>query len=133
MEEVANASKRDSLMKDEGPRIVREGTKLGLHLKLLGAIAFQTHCPKYSYLTSKLRRQLSDVDFAAYSSERTPIDKMMREFGYSDQPMVSALFGRQRMIYDNKSSGLHVDIFFDKLEMNHDIHGTGCKSDNLLA
>jgi hypothetical protein len=108
-------------MKEEGPRIVREGAKRGLHLKLLGAIAFQNHCPKYNYLTAKLRRQLSDVDFAAYNSERATIEKLMREFGYSDQPMVSALFGHQRMIWDNKSNGLHVDIFFDKLEMNHDI------------
>jgi len=53
------------------------------------------------------------------------MDKMMREFGYSDQPMISALFGHQRMIWDNASNGLHVDIFFDKLEMNHDIPFTG--------
>jgi hypothetical protein len=25
------------------------------------------------------------------------------------------------MIWDNKSNGMHVDIFFDKLEMNHEI------------
>ncbi len=112
-------------MKEEGPRIVREGAKGGLHLRLLGAIAFQYHCPKYNFLTAKLHRQLSDVDFAAYNSERAMIEKMMREFGYSDQPMVSALFGHQRMIWDNKSNGLHVDIFFDKLEMNHDIPFTG--------
>ena len=94
-------------------------------MRLLGAIAFQYHCPKYSFLTAKLHRQLSDVDFAGYNSERPIMDKMMREFGYSDQPMISALFGHQRMIWDNKSNGLHVDIFFDKLEMNHDIPFTG--------
>lgn len=125
MEEVKDLAKHDALMKDEGPRIVGEGSKRGLHLRLLGAIAFQYHCPKYNYLTSKLHRQLSDVDFAAYNSERGSIDKMMREFGYSDQPMVSALFGHQRMIWDNRSNGLHVDIFFDKLEMNHDIPFVG--------
>jgi hypothetical protein len=108
-------------MKTEGERIVAEGRKRNLHLRLLGAIAFQLHCPKYNYLTAKLRRELSDVDFAAYNKERAQIDKMMREFGYSDQPMVTALFGHRRMIWDNKSNGLHVDIFFDKLEMNHDI------------
>lgn len=112
-------------MKEEGPRIVREGAKRGLHLRLLGAIAFQFHCPKYNFLTTKLHRQLSDVDFAGYNSERAIIDKMMREFGYSDQPMVTALFGHQRMIWDNASNSLHVDIFFDKLEMNHTIPFTG--------
>jgi len=125
MEKVQDASKLDSMMKEEGPRLVREGDKRGLHMRLLGAIAFQYHCPKYNYLTAKLRRQLSDVDFAGYNSERATMDKMMREFGYSDQPMISALFGHQRMIWDNKTNGLHVDIFFDKLEMNHDIPFTG--------
>ena len=125
MEKVRDASKLDSMMKEEGPRLVREGSKRGLHIRLLGAIAFQYHCPKYNYLTAKLHRQLSDVDFAGYNSERKAIDKMMREFGYADEPMVSALFGHQRMIWDNKSNGLHVDIFFDKLEMNHDIPFTG--------
>ncbi|MGA8856121.1 MAG: hypothetical protein WB643_03030 [Candidatus Bathyarchaeia archaeon] len=125
MEKVHDAAKLDSMMKEEGPRLVREGTKRGLHMRLLGAIAFQYHCPKYSFLTEKLHRQLSDVDFAGYSSERAAMDKMMREFGYSDQPMISALFGHKRMIWDNASNGLHVDIFFDKLEMNHDIPFTG--------
>lgn len=121
MEKVQDAAKLDSMMKEEGPRLVREGTNRGLHMRLLGAIAFQYHCPKYNFLTAKLHRQLSDVDFAGYSSEKATIDRMMREFGYADQPMISALFGHQRMIWDNKSNGLHVDIFFDKLEMNHDI------------
>jgi len=112
-------------MKAEGQRIVNEGTKRNLHLRLLGAIAFQVHCPKYNHFTSKLRRELSDVDFAAYNKERSGIDKMMREFGYADQPMITALFGHGRLIYDNKSNGLHVDIFFDKLEMNHDISFDG--------
>jgi hypothetical protein len=108
-------------MKSEGLRIVTAARDRNIHLRLLGAIAFQTHCPKYNYLTARLRRVLSDVDFAAYGSERDPIEKMMREFGYADQPMITALFGSQRMIWDNKSNGMHVDIFFDKLEMNHNI------------
>jgi hypothetical protein len=112
-------------MKAEGERIVAEGRKRNLHLRLLGAIAFQLHCPKYNFLTAKLRRALSDVDFAAYNSERAEIDKMMREFGYADQPMVTALFGHVRMIWENSSNGMHVDIFFDKLEMNHDINFAG--------
>jgi hypothetical protein len=109
------------LMKAEGQRIVIEGKKRNLHLRLLGAIAFQVRCPKYSYLTAKLHRELSDVDFAGYNRERSEIDKMMREFGYIDQPMVTALFGHRRMIWEHRSEGLHVDIFFDKLEMNHDL------------
>jgi len=108
-------------MRAEGARIVAEGTKRNLHLRLLGAIAFQAHCPKFNYFTGRLNRVLSDVDFAAYFSESTRINAMMRELGYEDQPMVTALWGHRRTIWDNRSNGLHVDIFLDKLEMNHDI------------
>ncbi len=108
-------------MRAEGARIVAEGTKRNLHLRLLGAIAFQAHCPKFNFLTERLNRVLSDVDFAAYFSESSRVNAMMRELGYEDQPMVTALWGHRRTIWDNKSNGLHVDIFLDKLEMNHDI------------
>jgi len=108
-------------MKSEAMRIVGEGSKRDLHVRLLGAIAFQTRCPKFSFLTLRLNRVLSDVDFAAYSTESPRISGMMRELGYEDQPMITALFGDRRTIWDNRTSGLHVDIFLDKLEMNHDI------------
>lgn len=111
----------EKLMKSEGRRIVSEGKKRDLHLRLLGAIAFQSHCPKFSYLTGRLNRVLSDVDFAGYSDESSRISAMMRELGYADQPMVTALWGHRRTVWDSKSNGLHVDIFLDKLEMNHDI------------
>jgi hypothetical protein len=124
-------AKHEALMK-EAARIVQDGKERGLHLRLLGAIAFQLHCPKYNYLTTRLHRTLTDVDLAGYNKERNEIEKMMREFGYVDEPMVTALFGRQRMIWDNKSTGMHVDIFFDKLEMNHDIPFEGrLERDNL--
>ena len=108
-------------MKAEGERIVDEGKKRNLHLRLLGAIAFQVHCPKYNFLTTRLNRILSDVDFAGYGKESGPITAMMRQLGYADQPMVTALWGDRRTIWDNHSNGMHVDIFFDKLEMNHDV------------
>jgi hypothetical protein len=108
-------------MKSEGERIVSEGKKRDLHLRLLGAIAFQSHCPKFSFLTARLNRVLSDVDFAAYGKESGRITAMMRELGYEDQPMVTALWGDRRTIWDNRSNGMHVDIFFDRLEMNHTV------------
>ena len=100
---------------------MEEAKKRNLHLRLLGAIAFQAHCPKFSFLTTRLNRVLSDVDFAGYSKESSKISAMMKELGYADQPMVTALWGNRRTIWDNPSSRMHVDIFIDKLEMNHDI------------
>jgi len=112
---------RLTLMMNEGTRLVEEAKKREMHLRLLGAIAFQFHCPKFSHLSMKLDRVLTDIDFAGYSKEKDTIMKMMKEFGYEDDPSVTALFGHKRLIWDNKSNGVHIDIFLDKLEMNHDI------------
>ena len=114
-------SKRLGLMVAEATKIITEAEKRQLHLRLLGAIAFQVRCPKFSFLSTKLNRILTDIDFAGYSKERAKVANMMREFGYQDEAAVTAIFGHRRMIWDHKSNGVHVDIFFDKLEMNHDI------------
>ena len=112
---------RLSLMMNEATRLVEEAKKRNVHLRVLGAIAFQFHCPKFNHLSLKLNRILTDIDFAGYSKEKDPMMSMMKEFGYADEPSVTALFGHKRLIWDNKSNGVHVDIFLDMLEMNHDI------------
>jgi hypothetical protein len=114
-------AEHEKMMKSEAMRIINEGTKRDLHVRLLGAIAFQTRCPKFSFLTQRLNRVLSDVDFAAYSNESSRVSGMMRELGYKDEPMVTAMWGDRRTMWDNESTGLHIDVFLDKLEMNHDI------------
>jgi hypothetical protein len=121
MENTVNNVQRTEAMISEAKRIIAGAEKRNLHLRLLGAIAFQIQCPKYNYLSRKLNRILTDLDFAGYSREGNKVAEMMREFGYADEPTITALFGHRRMIWDNKSNGQHADIFFDKLEMNHDV------------
>ncbi|HUK50138.1 MAG TPA: hypothetical protein VLV18_03805 [Terriglobales bacterium] len=112
---------RQGLMIAEAQRLVKEGNNRNLHLRLLGAMAFQVRCPKYNYLTTKLGRILTDVDLAGYGRERGQIEKLMRALGYEDNKTFTALFGHMRMIWDKQPERLHVDIFLDKLEMNHQI------------
>lgn len=121
MENTVNNVQRTESMVAEARRIIAGAEERNLHLRLLGAMAFQIKCPKYNYLSRKLNRILTDLDFAGYSREGKKVAEMMREFGYADDPNITAFFGHRRMIWNNKSNGHHADIFFDKLEMNHDI------------
>lgn len=121
MQRPQDVAENEEVMMIEAERLVTEAKKRVLHLRLLGAMAFQAHCPKYRYLTTKLGRTLSDIDFAAYRKEGSKISKMMKELGYVDNPVVTTMFGHMRMIWDSSSNGQHVDIFYDKLQMNHDI------------
>ena len=121
LEDVQKKTVQLTEMMSEAQRIVAEGNTRNLHLRLLGAMAFQAHCPKYNFLTLKLGRVLTDLDLAAYGREKVPVDNLMRELGYVDNPLFTGLFGHRRMIWDNKTNGLHADVFFDKLAMNHEI------------
>lgn len=120
-----NVNDRDELMVAEAKRIVAASRDRDLSMRVLGSVAIKLHCPKYGFLTSALGRNLADVDFAAYGSDRDSIEALMRGFGYEDQPVVTALFGNQRLIWENKTANLHADIFFDRLEMNHPIDFRG--------
>ena len=121
MEAQESNAERAERMITEAKRIVAQAKERELHLRLLGAIAFQVQCPKFNFLSRKLNRILTDLDFAGYSKEGSRVAGLMRELGYVDQAAVTVMFGHRRMIWDHPTNGLHADIFFDKLEMNHDI------------
>ena len=121
MEKKESSTERADRMIAEGKRIIAQAKERDIHLRLLGAIAFQVQCPKFTFLSRKLNRVLTDLDFAGYSKEGDKVASLMRELGYADEPAVTTLFGHRRMMWDNASTGLHADIFFDKLEMNHNI------------
>jgi hypothetical protein len=116
----------ESLIK-EADRIIQTADAKGVTLRLLGSIAFRIHCPKFVRYLDMMDRQLTDIDFASYSNERSKVEKLLDELGYTTQSYVlvaAASFGRS--IYwkqDNKQ--LRADIFWDRLSMNHTIDFKG--------
>ena len=48
----------------------------------MGATAFRIHCPKYADLHSKLRRELSDLDFATIGKQKESVFGVIREAVY---------------------------------------------------
>ena len=107
----------------EADRIVRIASDKNVTLRLLGSIAFRLHCPKYVHYLDMMERQLTDIDFASYSKEKSKVEKLLEELGYTTQSYVlvaAAAFGRS--IYWRKDDKeLKVDIFWDRLSMNHTV------------
>src|SRR5208337_4131062 len=99
----SNAERADRMIA-EAKRIIAQAKDRDLYLRLLGAIAFKIQCPKFKFLTIKLNRVLTDLDFAGYSKENNKIAAMMRELGYADEPAVTTLFGHRRMIWHHASN-----------------------------
>jgi len=117
----------DKKLAIEAERIVRKAEEENIILRLMGSIAFRIHCPRYVHYLDSLTRTLTDVDFASYSSERSKVENLLEELEYTTQSYVQvAIATLGRSIYWKKDdTRIKVDIFWDKLKMNHDIDFAG--------
>jgi len=109
------------LFEDEAVRIVNKAAEQGLTLRLLGSLAFHIHCPQYEALQKELGRAYTDIDYASYKTQASKIGKFLSSLGYLEDLDVNVLFAGERLIYNHPSNGLHIDIFFDKLNFCHEI------------
>ena len=107
---------------NEAINIAEKAQKQGLTLRVLGSTAFRIHCPDHVHIHISMGRDLTDIDFAAYSKEGERIEKFLSQDQFqSDRQKASLTPGlfAGRHIYENPSTGLHVDIFEDELNMCH--------------
>jgi len=110
---------------NELKRILTASEKAGLTLRVIGSLAFQMHCPRYGYFQQALGRAYTDIDFAAYRKQTKEINILMAGLGYAEDREVFIVSEGDRAIYNNPQNGLHVDVFYDKLDFCHVIHWNG--------
>jgi len=91
----------------------------GVSLRLIGALAFRTHCPAFGRLQDDLGRVFTDIDFGAYSRDFGAIQRILSEAGYEEDKMVTRLFGEGRLLFHDPVSGRHIDVFLDRLDFCH--------------
>ncbi len=106
-------------------RIVEEGEQRGALLRLLGAVAFYVHCPKYGSFQQKANRVFTDLDFAAYFDHSDAIRSLFAAMRFQEDREVAVVYARQRLVFDHVDIPLHIDIFFDKLDFCHPIPWAG--------
>lgn len=127
MEKFVNAI--DEIFIRDALKIVNEGEKQKVTLRLLGALAVKIHSHEHNDLHVRLKRldnekqAFTDIDLIAYSKERAKVRKLMEEtlgFKYSEHFML--MHGRERLLYYHPQDLYHVDIFFDELRFSHDVY-----------
>lgn len=95
----------------------------GVTLRVLGAAAFRIHCPNNLKVYDTLERALTDVDYVSYSKERDKIERLFTGPSLKYEPVKAAvtpgLFVGRCIFIDKSNVRPNVDIFLDKLEMNH--------------
>jgi len=90
-------------------------------MRLIGALAFRTHCPNYGYIQDDLGRVFTDIDFASYPRFFKPIVSMLTNLGYKEDKAVTQLFSDSRLLFHDPLYGRHIDIFFNKLDFCHPV------------
>lgn len=108
----------------EVERILEAAGEAGLTLRLAGSLAVLKRCPKYGFLASN-DRVYRDIDFAGYAREARDVQDMMIRFGYVEDREVFVVAEGGRAIFEHASNGLHVDVFYDKLDFCHVIRLDG--------
>jgi hypothetical protein len=106
----------DALARDENRHVI---------MRLIGALAFRTHCPSYGYIQDKLGRKFTDFDFVSYPRFVRDVRRVLTELGYEEDKQVTQLFGDRRMLFHDPAFGRHADVFFNVLDFCHTINFVG--------
>lgn len=94
-------------------------------MRLIGALAFRTHCPQYGYIQDALGREFTDIDFASSPRFLKDIQRILGGLGYQEDKTVTQLFSDSRMLFHDPLYGRHIDIFFNKLDFCHVVSYVG--------
>jgi hypothetical protein len=119
-----DASERERFER-EVKRIVSAADQEGLMVRLLGSLAFQTHCPNFGYLQAEMGRAYTDIDFAGYGRQAADVRRVLAGLGYVENREVFVVSEGGRAIFENPSNQLHVDVFYEKLDFCHVIPWNG--------
>lgn len=106
----------DALAQDENKHVI---------MRLIGALAFRTHCPQFGYFQDKLGRKFTDIDFASYPRFGKDIRRILTELGYIEDKQVTQLFGDRRMVFHDPAFGRHIDVFYNLLDYCHPVSFVG--------
>lgn len=102
----------------EVERILEATTRAGLTLRLAGSLGVLKRCPQFGFLASK-DRVYRDIDLAGYAGEAREVREHMIRLGYVENREVFVVAEGGRAIFEHASNGLHVDVFYDKLDFCH--------------
>jgi len=116
-----NRAEREKF-ENELKHILKASGEAGLLLRVIGSLAFQMHCPQFGYLQAAMGRAYTDIDFGAYGRQSKQISELMNSLGYTDNREIFIASEGERAIFDKPGAGLHVDVFYEKLDFCHAIY-----------
>jgi len=109
----------DQLDQALGARAIQNG----ITLNLLGGLGIRLSCRRILREVPTLERPIRNVNFAAYTKDRGRIEKMMQDAGLNQDREFNLANTGDRMMFVQEGRGAEnrIEVFFDKLKMNHEI------------
>lgn len=101
---------------DETNRLIEAAQSQGLFLRLLGGLAIRMHSGDYKKFFT---RTYPDIDFVTSRDARRKLEPFFLGMDYTSNRQFNLLNGAQRQIYQDESTGRHIDIFLGDFEMCH--------------
>jgi hypothetical protein len=107
-------------LETEADRILDVAGEAGLTLRLVGSMAVLRRCPNHAVLASA-DRVYRDIDFAGRKEEARDLHALLTGLGYAEDREVFVVSEGARAIFGGATNGVHVDIFYEKLDFCHAI------------
>jgi hypothetical protein len=109
-----------SALEIEADRIIDVLSKAGLTVRLVGSMAILRRCPIHASLASS-GRVYRDIDLAGRNKEARSIHELLNRLGYVEDREVFVVSEGARAIFASKDNGVHIDVFYEKLDFCHPI------------
>ncbi|MFX1560929.1 MAG: hypothetical protein ACFFBL_10115 [Promethearchaeota archaeon] len=98
-------------------QIIMRAKENGATLRLIGGLAVKKFCKELEFC----EREHGDIDLVGLSHESQLIIKTLTSLGYKEKKEYTLASSGHRLLFELLDSHDHVDIFLDKLWMEHDI------------
>jgi hypothetical protein len=109
-----------SALEIEADRILAALNEAGLTVRLVGSMAILRRCPNYASLASS-GRVYRDIDLAGRKKEARSVHELLNRLGYVEDREVFVVSEGARAIFASRENGVHVDVFYEKLDFCHPI------------
>jgi hypothetical protein len=109
----------------EADRLIALAEAEDVALRLLGALAFKKRCPRHAYLQDALDRRYTDIDLAGFGRQAKDIRRLLARESYVEDEMTYVESEGSRMVLHHPATGLHLDVFLDKLAFCHTVSFDG--------
>jgi len=112
----------------ESRRLIEEGRKQNIILRVMGPIALHLYFPEHVELYRKMERLgervFTDIDYASYGKHRGKVVSFFQSQGYEIEKRSMILSGGARHIFFSDKIPM-IDVFYDQLAYNHPIDYRG--------